>query len=119
MGGNRPDGGAPYREVTENGLSAPLDFSTTSPSSSSEDQQPVNLSERLLPAGSSPPNSCPADPNRKYPIKTDYTSKVGRHGLNRNFKHSDSPCAGNHLLKFAILRVSFSPLLTAQEAMTL
>lgn len=76
MGGNRPDGGAPYGEVTENGLSAPLDFSTTSPSSSSEDQQPVNLSDRLLPAGSSPPNSYPADANRKYPIKTDYTSKV-------------------------------------------
>lgn len=68
-------------EATENGLSAPLDFSTTSPSSSSEDQQPVNLSERLLPAGGSPPNPCPADPNRKFPIKTDYTSKVGRLGL--------------------------------------
>ncbi len=76
MGGNPPDGGAPYGEVTENGLSAPLDFSTTSPSSSSEDQQAVNLSDRLLPAGSSPPNSYPADPNRKYPIKTEYTNKV-------------------------------------------
>ncbi|XP_049437160.1 nucleolar protein 4-like [Epinephelus fuscoguttatus] len=75
VGGNPPDGGAPYGEVTENGLSAPLDFSTTSPSSSSEDQQPVNLSDRLLPAGSSPPNSYPADPNRKYPIKTEYTNK--------------------------------------------
>uniref|UniRef100_A0A3Q3F0E2 Nucleolar protein 4-like a n=1 Tax=Kryptolebias marmoratus TaxID=37003 RepID=A0A3Q3F0E2_KRYMA len=50
---NPPDGGASYGEVTENGLSAPLDFSTTSSSSSSEDQQPVNLSDRLLPAGSS------------------------------------------------------------------
>lgn len=76
VGGNPPDGGAPYGEVTENGLGAPLDFSTTSPSSSSEDQQPVNLSDRLLPAGSSPPNSYPADPNRKYPIKTEYTNKV-------------------------------------------
>lgn len=76
VGGNPPDGGAPYGEATENGLSAPLDFSTTSPSSSSEDQQPVNLSDRLLPAGSSPPNSYPADPNRKYPIKTEYGNKV-------------------------------------------
>lgn len=76
MAGNPPDGGALYGEVTENGLSVPLDFSTTSPSSSSEDQQPVNLSDRLLPAGSSPLSSYPADPNRKYPIKTDYTSKV-------------------------------------------
>lgn len=75
VGGNRPDGGASYREATENGLSVPLDFST-SPSSSSEDQQPVNLSERLLPAGASPSDPCPADANRKFPIKTDYTSKV-------------------------------------------
>uniref|UniRef100_A0A3Q1CYG1 Nucleolar protein 4 helical domain-containing protein n=1 Tax=Amphiprion ocellaris TaxID=80972 RepID=A0A3Q1CYG1_AMPOC len=73
VGGNPPDGRASYGEVTENGLSAPLDFSTTSSSSSSEDQQPVNLSDRLLPAGSSPPNSYPADPNRKYPIKTEYS----------------------------------------------
>ncbi|XP_006794171.1 nucleolar protein 4-like isoform X1 [Neolamprologus brichardi] len=75
VGGNVPDGGASYGEVAENGVSAPLDFSTTSSSSSSEDQQPVNLSDRLLPAGSSPPNSYPADPNRKYPIKTEYTNK--------------------------------------------
>ncbi|XP_042348097.1 nucleolar protein 4-like [Plectropomus leopardus] len=75
VGGNPPDGGAPYGEATENGVSAPLDFSTTSPSSSSEDQQPVNLSDRLLPAGSSPSNSYPADPNRKYPIKTEYANK--------------------------------------------
>uniref|UniRef100_A0A3Q1CUT1 Nucleolar protein 4 helical domain-containing protein n=1 Tax=Amphiprion ocellaris TaxID=80972 RepID=A0A3Q1CUT1_AMPOC len=75
VGGNPPDGRASYGEVTENGLSAPLDFSTTSSSSSSEDQQPVNLSDRLLPAGSSPPNSYPADPNRKYPIKTEYANK--------------------------------------------
>ncbi|XP_017265217.1 nucleolar protein 4-like isoform X2 [Kryptolebias marmoratus] len=72
---NPPDGGASYGEVTENGLSAPLDFSTTSSSSSSEDQQPVNLSDRLLPAGSSPSNSYPADPNKKYPIKTEFTNK--------------------------------------------
>lgn len=74
--GNPPDGGTPYVEVAENGLSVPLDFSTTSPSSSSEDQQMVNLSERLLPAGSSPPDSYPADANRKYPVKADYPSKV-------------------------------------------
>lgn len=73
--GNPPEGGAPYVEVAENGLSAPLDFSTTSPSSSSEDQM-VNLSERLLPAGSSPPSSYPVDANRKYPVKGDYSSKV-------------------------------------------
>lgn len=78
MGGNPPDGGAPYGEVTENGSSAPLDFSTTSPSSTSEDQQPVNLSDRLLPAGSSPPNSYAADGGRKYPIKTEYGNKVRR-----------------------------------------
>ncbi|XP_034091623.1 LOW QUALITY PROTEIN: nucleolar protein 4-like [Gymnodraco acuticeps] len=58
------DGG----EVTENGLNAPLDFSTSSPSSSSEDQQPVNLSDRLLPAGGSPTN------NRKFPVKTEYNN---------------------------------------------
>lgn len=76
VGGNPPDGGAPYGEVTANGLSAPLDFSTTSSSSSSDDQQPVNLSDKLVPVGSSPPNSYPADPNRKYPIKTEYNNKV-------------------------------------------
>ncbi|XP_029974434.1 nucleolar protein 4-like [Salarias fasciatus] len=74
-GGNPPDGGASFGEVTENGLNAPLDFSTTSSSSSSEDQQPVNLSDRLLPAGSSPPNPYPADPSRKYPVKTEYANK--------------------------------------------
>ncbi|XP_070401353.1 nucleolar protein 4-like isoform X2 [Nothobranchius furzeri] len=75
VGGNPPDGGASYGDVTENGLSAPLDFSTTSSSSSSEDQQPVNLSDRLLPVGSSPPNSYPTDPNKKYPIKAEFTNK--------------------------------------------
>ncbi|KAM4737930.1 nucleolar protein 4-like [Anableps anableps] len=74
-GANPQDGGASYREVAENGLSAPLDFSTTSSSSSSEDQQPVNLSDRLLPAGSSPPNSYTADPNKKYSIKTEFSNK--------------------------------------------
>ncbi|XP_047187176.1 nucleolar protein 4-like [Scophthalmus maximus] len=75
VGGNPPDGGAPYGEVTENGLSAPLDFSTTSSSSSSEDQQPVNLSDRLLPVGSSPTTPQPAEPNRKFPVKTEYNNK--------------------------------------------
>nr|XP_057907360.1 nucleolar protein 4-like isoform X2 [Doryrhamphus excisus] len=75
VGGNPPEGGALYGDVTENGLSAPLDFSTTLSSSSSDDQQPVNLSDRLLPAGCSPQNSYPADPNRKYPIKTEYSNK--------------------------------------------
>ncbi|KAM3618711.1 uncharacterized protein V6R79_023849 [Siganus canaliculatus] len=75
VGGNPPDGGAPYGEVTENGVSAPLDFSTTSPSSSSEDQQPVNLSDRLQTAGNSPPESYPADANRKNPVKTEYPNK--------------------------------------------
>ncbi|XP_051914005.1 nucleolar protein 4-like isoform X4 [Hippocampus zosterae] len=70
-GGTPPEGGASYGEVPENGLSAPLDFSTALSSSSSDDQQPVNLSDRLLPTGCSPPNSILADPNRKYP-KTEY-----------------------------------------------
>ncbi|XP_043985802.1 nucleolar protein 4-like isoform X2 [Gambusia affinis] len=74
-GANPQNGGASYREVAENGLSAPLDFSTTSSSSSSEDQQPVNLSDRLLPAGSSPPNSYAAEPNKKFPIKTEFSNK--------------------------------------------
>ncbi|XP_077369413.1 nucleolar protein 4-like isoform X2 [Festucalex cinctus] len=70
--GNPPEGNTSYGEVTENGLSAPLDFSTTLSSSSSDDQQPVNLSDRTLPAECSPPNSFPADPSRKCPIKTEY-----------------------------------------------
>lgn len=46
--GTGPGSGS-YAEVngTANGTAAPLDFSTTSSSSSLEDQQPVNLSERL------------------------------------------------------------------------
>lgn len=105
---NPTDGGASYREVTENGLSAPLDFSTTS-SSSSEDQQPVNLSDRLLPAGSSPPNSYPADCNKKFPLKTEFTNKVRpdeRHMSGRQSELTIALCV-------------FSRLLTAQEAMTL
>ncbi|KAK5864188.1 hypothetical protein PBY51_001148 [Eleginops maclovinus] len=71
VGGNPADGG----EVTENGLNAPLDFSTSSPSSSSEDQQPVNLSDRLQPAGGSPTEAFLPDANRKYPVKTEYNNK--------------------------------------------
>lgn len=66
-GGTVPDGGASFGEVTENGLSAPMDFSTNS-SSSSEDQQPVNLSDRILPSAASPLSSYPPDSNRQFPI---------------------------------------------------
>uniref|UniRef100_A0A3P9IYZ3 Nucleolar protein 4-like n=1 Tax=Oryzias latipes TaxID=8090 RepID=A0A3P9IYZ3_ORYLA len=75
VGSTPQDGGAPYVEVAENGLSAPLDFSTTSSSSSSEDQQPINLSDRVLPAGSSPPIPYPPDLSRKLPLKTEFTNK--------------------------------------------
>ncbi|XP_056629243.1 nucleolar protein 4-like [Triplophysa dalaica] len=68
------EGTVPYGEVNGNGAAAPLDFSNTSSSSSShEGQQPVNLSDRLLPGvtlGSFPP-----DLNRKFPVKTEYGSK--------------------------------------------
>lgn len=73
-GATVPDGGASFGEVTENGISAPMDFSTNS-SSSSEDQQPVNLSDRILPSATSPLNSYPTDHNRQFPIKTDYANK--------------------------------------------
>ncbi|KAJ3586182.1 hypothetical protein NHX12_012583 [Muraenolepis orangiensis] len=99
--GTPPDGVAPYGEVTENGVSAPLDFSTTtSSSSSSEDQQPVNLSERLLPAGSSPPASYPVDPstNRKYPVKVEYNS-------NNNNNNSSGNKVGTQIV---VLLVFFS-----------
>ncbi|XP_055747834.1 nucleolar protein 4-like [Salvelinus fontinalis] len=74
------DGVAPYREVTENGVSAPLDFSTTtSSSSSSEDQQPINLTDRLLPVGSPVGMPYSADPTRKSPGKPDYGNKSPQH----------------------------------------
>ncbi|KAJ4934923.1 hypothetical protein JOQ06_007704 [Pogonophryne albipinna] len=38
------------------------------PPDGGEDQQPVNLSDRLLPAGGSPTN------NRKFPVKTEYNN---------------------------------------------
>ncbi|XP_057212733.1 nucleolar protein 4-like isoform X1 [Triplophysa rosa] len=68
------EGAVPYGEVNGNGAAAPLDFSNTSSSSSSQEgQQPVNLSDRLLPGvtlGSFPP-----DLTRKFPVKTEYGSK--------------------------------------------
>nr|XP_029477218.1 nucleolar protein 4-like [Oncorhynchus nerka] len=71
---------APYREVTENGVSAPLDFSTTtSSSSSSEDQQPVNLTDRLLPVGSPVGTPYSADATRKSPGKPDYGNRSPQH----------------------------------------
>ncbi|KAF7695311.1 nucleolar protein 4-like [Silurus meridionalis] len=63
------DGVIPYEEVTSNGTTAPLDFSTTSSSSSSEEgQQPLNLVNPAL-------APYPADPSRKYIIKTEYGNK--------------------------------------------
>uniref|UniRef100_A0A8C8JH97 Nucleolar protein 4 helical domain-containing protein n=1 Tax=Oncorhynchus tshawytscha TaxID=74940 RepID=A0A8C8JH97_ONCTS len=73
-GSERCMGGTPYRKVVNgNRPSAPLDFSTTSSSSSSEDQQaPVNLSETRLP-GSALMGPFQLDPpdelRRKYPVK--------------------------------------------------
>uniref|UniRef100_A0A671LDY7 Nucleolar protein 4-like n=1 Tax=Sinocyclocheilus anshuiensis TaxID=1608454 RepID=A0A671LDY7_9TELE len=64
------EGVVPYREVNGNGAAAPLDFSTTSSSSSSQEgQQPVNLSDRL------PLGSYASDNNRKFPVKTEYGNK--------------------------------------------
>lgn len=71
------DGMVPYEEVTSNGTTAPLDFSTTSSSSSSEEgQQPLNLSDRLVPGVTPTLAPFPADPNRKHTIKTEYGNKV-------------------------------------------
>ncbi|TSW62382.1 Nucleolar protein 4-like [Bagarius yarrelli] len=65
------DGMIPYEEVNSNGTTAPLDFSTTSSSSSSEEgQQPINLSDRLLPGVTPPLAPYPADHSRKYTIKS-------------------------------------------------
>lgn len=69
------EGVVPYGEVNGNGAAAPLDFSTTSSSSSSQEgQQPVNLSDRLLPGVTL--GSYSSDPNRKFPVKTEYGNKV-------------------------------------------
>lgn len=71
------DGVIPFEEVNSNGTTAPLDFSTTSSSSSSEEgQQPLNLSDRLLPGVTPTLAPYPADPSRKYIIKTEYGNKV-------------------------------------------
>uniref|UniRef100_A0A8C1TKX3 Nucleolar protein 4-like a n=1 Tax=Cyprinus carpio TaxID=7962 RepID=A0A8C1TKX3_CYPCA len=68
------EGVVPYGEVNGNGATAPLDFSTnSSPSSSQEGQQPVNLSDRLLPGLTL--GSYATDPNRKFPVKTEYGNK--------------------------------------------
>ncbi|KAI2661706.1 Nucleolar protein 4-like [Labeo rohita] len=68
------EGVVPYGEVNGNGAAAPLDFSTTSSSSSSQEgQQPVNLSDRLLPGVTL--GSYASDPNRKFPVKTEYGNK--------------------------------------------
>ncbi len=65
------EGVVPYGEVNGNGAAAPLDFSTTSSSSSSQEgQQPVNLSDRLT------LGSYASDPNKKFPVKTEYGNKV-------------------------------------------
>ncbi|XP_059359704.1 nucleolar protein 4-like [Carassius carassius] len=64
------EGVVPYGEVNGNGAAAPLDFSNTSSSSSSQEgQQPVNLSDRLT------LGSYASDPNRKFPVKTEYGNK--------------------------------------------
>ncbi|KTF90000.1 hypothetical protein cypCar_00006506 [Cyprinus carpio] len=69
------EGVVPYGEVNGNGATAPLDFSTnSSPSSSQEGQQPVNLSDRLLPGLTL--GSYATDPNRKFPVKTEYGNKM-------------------------------------------
>ena len=64
--------GASYGQVVNgNGPPAPLDFSTTS-SSSSEDQQPINLSERLPVAAAALLGALLPEPpdelRRKYPV---------------------------------------------------
>ncbi|XP_066558380.1 nucleolar protein 4-like b isoform X2 [Amia ocellicauda] len=63
VAGGAPEGGS-FGVVNGNGAGAPLDFSTTSSSSSSEDQ-PVNLSERL-PAGP----LCPFQPDPPDGLRT-------------------------------------------------
>ncbi|XP_057683679.1 nucleolar protein 4-like isoform X2 [Corythoichthys intestinalis] len=67
-----PDGGATYGEPSENGSAVPLDFS-----GASDERRLLNPSERRPQVGSgssSPPpsNSFPAEPGRKYPLKSQY-----------------------------------------------
>lgn len=77
----------PYSEVNGTGAACPLDFSITSSSSSCDDRQPMNLTDRL-PAGASLGPFQPDPPDglrRKYPSKPahldghvrDYSNKVG------------------------------------------
>ncbi|XP_061076530.1 nucleolar protein 4-like [Conger conger] len=61
------DGRGPYGEVNGTEPAGPLDFSTTSSSPSSEEQQPINLSER--PPSDPPLGPFQPDATRKYPIK--------------------------------------------------
>ncbi|XP_076859807.1 nucleolar protein 4-like isoform X1 [Brachyhypopomus gauderio] len=91
-----PEVVVPYGEVNGSGATAPLDFSTTSSSSSSEEgQQPVNLSERLLPGVTPPLGPYPADPSRKYAIKTEYSNKSPQYssGSYDSVKTEVSMCA--------------------------
>ncbi|MCI4380863.1 hypothetical protein PGIGA_G00244980 [Pangasianodon gigas] len=90
------DGMIPYEEVNSNGTTAPLDFSTTSSSSSSEEgQQPLNLSDRLLPGVTPALAPYPADPSRKYTIKTEYGNKSPQYssGSYDSVKTEVSMCA--------------------------
>ncbi|XP_060737485.1 nucleolar protein 4-like isoform X1 [Tachysurus vachellii] len=90
------DGMIPYEEVNCNGTTAPLDFSTTSSSSSSEEgQQPLNLSDRLLQGVTPPLAPYPADPSRKYTIKTEYGNKSPQYssGSYDSVKTEVSMCA--------------------------
>ncbi|KAM9475103.1 nucleolar protein 4-like isoform 2-T2 [Clarias gariepinus] len=90
------DGMVPYEEVTSNGTTAPLDFSTTSSSSSSEEgQQPLNLSDRLVPGVTPTLAPFPADPNRKHTIKTEYGNKSPQYssGSYDSVKTEASICA--------------------------
>ncbi|KAB5567466.1 hypothetical protein PHYPO_G00233110 [Pangasianodon hypophthalmus] len=90
------DGMIPYEEVNSNGTTAPLDFSTTSSSSSSEEgQQPLNLSDRLLPGVTPALAPYPADSSRKYTIKTEYGNKSPQYssGSYDSVKTEVSMCA--------------------------
>ncbi|XP_063064737.1 nucleolar protein 4-like [Engraulis encrasicolus] len=77
------EGALSFREVNGNGTvgGAPLDFSTTSSSSSSEDQPPINMTDRLLPGGHGHGHAqtlvqaYQPEIVRKYPVKTEYGSK--------------------------------------------
>uniref|UniRef100_A0A3P8ZDR6 Nucleolar protein 4 helical domain-containing protein n=1 Tax=Esox lucius TaxID=8010 RepID=A0A3P8ZDR6_ESOLU len=65
-------GGPPYREAVNGNAPAPLDFSTTSSSSSEDQQAPVNLSETRL-AGT--PLIGPFQPDLPEELRRKYTVK--------------------------------------------